>query len=109
MDKAKLRKLLIEITEDCKNKDGYCFLREFFIHMAQNKNPRTIIQIKCVEKYKDERSKEIKKDLGWDEAWKEWTSDNTGYAKKFAEVYDEEKTFSQIYKEIRNSETKEKR
>ena len=58
MNTEQLKKLLIEITDDCKNKDGYCFLREFFIHMAQSKDPRTILQIKCVEKYKDEEKNE---------------------------------------------------
>ena len=97
MDKNKYKSLINEIADDCPNKDGYCFLKELII---MSRDPRTIVQIKCVEKYKFEKSKERGEDIGWQEAAQEWAET---YGAKFAKVYNEDKTFNQIYKEVLNN------
>lgn len=98
MDKTKLKKLIDEIVDNCPNKEGYCFIKLFLLHLGQD--PRIIIQIKCIEKYKYERSKEEGKDIGLDEAFTQWIKN--GLAEKFADLYDEDKSVSQLYKEIKN-------
>ena len=98
MDKHKHKALIDEFAENCLCKDEFCSLRELVIHLFQD--PRTLVQAKCLEKYKYERSKELDRDLG-SEAGKEWVE--LGYAKKFADAYAENKTISQIYKEIKNT------
>lgn len=100
MDKIKLKKLIDEFEDTCQNKDGYCFAREFMAHMCSE--PRNLIQIKLIEKIKFDRSKELKQDIGWDGAFKFWIE--TGYAKKFDKLYDEEKSLNQLYKEIKNGD-----
>ena len=98
MDKNKLKKLIDEIVDTCSNKDGYCFIKEFLLHLGQD--PRVIIQIKLIEKFKFERSKEVGSDIGWSGAFTEWIK--TGMAEKFANLYNEDKSISQLYKEIKN-------
>lgn len=102
MDKTKYQALINEIADSCPNKDKkdhYCFLKELLL---LSKDPRTVLQIKAIEKYKFERSKELEKDIGWEKAAKEWAEN---YGEKFAKAYSEDKTFLQIYKEVRNGKT----
>ena len=101
MDKIKLKQLINECEENCPNKEGYCFAKEFLIHSI-GQDPRTLIQIKLIEKFKFERSRELEKDIGWDGAFKDWIE--MGYAAKFAKLYDEEKSFVKLYKEIKNGD-----
>ncbi len=98
MEKNKLKKLIDELAADnCPNKDGYCFTKMLLLHLGQD--PRAIVQIKCIDKYKYERSKEVGTDIGLDGAFNEWIKN--GLAEKFSKLYDEDKTFTQLYKEIR--------
>ena len=92
MNREKYHKLVEEVCpESCK---GYCFFKMFF-EMIQ-RDPRTIIQLKCIEKFKWEVSEKEQKDIGWEESIMKWTSD--GYAKKFAEIYNEDLSVKEIYK-----------
>ena len=100
MDKIKLKNLINEFEDNCPNKDGYCFAREFILHMCHE--PRTLIQIKLIEKYKLDKSKELDKDIGWDGAFKYWIE--FGYASKFDKLYNEEKSVTKLYKEIMNGD-----
>lgn len=97
MDKNKYKALIDEFAENCPCKDEYCSLRELVKHLLRD--PRTLVQVKCIEKFKYERSKELGKDIG-NEASKDWVE--LGFAEKFAKTYSEDKTISQIYKEIKN-------
>jgi hypothetical protein len=99
MDKNKLKKLIDEFEDTCNNKETYCFAKEFLLHSI-GQDPRTFIQIKLIEKYKFELSRDAGKDIGWDGTFTEWIKN--GFAKKFAEVYHEDKNITQLYKEIKN-------
>lgn len=101
MDKNKHKKLIDEFAENCPCKEDWCSLRELVIHLFQD--PRTLVQAKCLEKFKYERSKELGKDIGKD-ACKEWVE--LGFAEKFAKAYSEDKTINQIYREIKNGNGK---
>lgn len=96
MQEKKLKLLINDLGDDCPCKNAYCFLKEFILHLSND--PRMLVQVKCIEKYKFERSKELKYDIGWGGAGKEWVE--LGYAKKFSEVFDEDKTINKIYKEV---------
>jgi len=58
-------------------------------NIVKSQGDRFLEQHKCVEKYKYELSSKLKKELSWDEAYFSWCEE--GYAKRFAEVYDENK------------------
>ena len=100
MDKNKLKDLINEIVdEECDRSGKYCILKE--ILLSAFKEPRFFFQIKCVEKFKFIKSEEFKEDIGWSKAWELWASE--GYAKMFSDLYDENKSVSQLFKEIKNS------
>jgi len=81
---AKLSKgLVCELCDDCQR---YCTIKEM-MQIAAFIDPRTIIQIKCVEIYKFNRSSEEGFDIGWEQALLEWGASNPGYAKLFADIY----------------------
>ena len=91
-DKKKLAKKIEEIC-DCDNSD-YCLLKE--IILCSHNDPRFLIQLKCIEKYKYEQSESEDQDIGWEEAHMRWVSE--GYAKKFADIYQDDLSFKQIWK-----------
>jgi hypothetical protein len=97
MTKTKYKKLIDEFAENCPLKNGYCSLKELLMHM--HKDPRLLIQIKCVEKLKYEESQKQGKDVGWTDAFLLWVK--SGMAKKFAAIYDEEKSIDEIYAKLR--------
>lgn len=72
-------------------------LKEIVLHDSKYSD-RLLVQIKCVWKYKYEESKRQNKDIGWNGAWTDWRE--KGYASKFAEVYNDELTFTEIYKRV---------
>jgi aromatic ring hydroxylase len=88
-------RVLRELREDCDCQNcKYCPLEV----LVKSMGDRLLEQHKMVEKFKFERGAKLKREIDWDEAYQMWITD--GYAKKFAEVYNEEKTFRQLYKEI---------
>lgn len=95
MDEKLYKNLIEEFSDNCPCRESYCSLRELMLHLA--KDPRVIVQIKCVEKFKYERSKTLGRDIGWVGAFEEWV--DKGFAEKFAEVYKEEKSIKQTYNE----------
>jgi hypothetical protein len=96
LDKQEYREMLEDICSEYCEKDHYCILKEFLV--SSHQSTRLLLQLKCVDKFKFERSKENGSDLGWQRCMEEWVE--CGYAVKFAEVYDEKKSFTKIYKEI---------
>jgi hypothetical protein len=95
-----IRKVLYSITKDCHCKDScdpYCVLIELLLSMG--KDARFLIQTKCVEKYKYELGKEVDRKVDWNEALSRWIND--GYAKKFAQEFNEDLSFEEIYSKIR--------
>jgi len=97
MDKNKLKNLINEIEDGCPS-NKYCILKE--ILLSAFKEPKVLFQIKCVEKFKFIKSEDAKEDIGWQKAWELWVSE--GYAKRFSDLYDENKTVVQLFKEIKN-------
>ena len=88
-------RVLRELREDCDCQNcKYCPLEV----LVKSMGDRLLEQHKLVEKFKEEESKRIREDIGWNSAYLIWSE--RGYAKRFADVYNEEKTFRQMYKEI---------
>ena len=95
-----LRKVLYSITKDCHCKDTsdpYCILIELLLSMG--KEPRFLIQMKCVEKFKFELGKEVDRKVDWTEAFTKWIDD--GFAKKFDKEFNEDLSFEEIYYKVR--------
>ena len=96
VSKKKYLETLDEISQDgCCNKD-YCIFRVILESMSVDH--RVLIQIKCVEKFKYEVSESNKRCVDWEEAFNLWI--DKGYAKKFSDLYSEDKKFTTLYKEI---------
>jgi len=97
VNKNLFRKILSEICEDssCHYNGDYCILKELI--EAIGTDPRILIQLKCVEKFKYEQSEINKKDIGWQAAWILWSEK---HAENFAKYYDPELTYKEIYKKI---------
>jgi len=97
LNKQQYNKLINELCpNECKNRD--CFLKDALCDL--HPNPRLLIQIKCINKFKIFLAKEQRvkvKEINTSDAVFEWIE--RGYAEGFAEHYDEQKTFTQIYKE----------
>jgi hypothetical protein len=77
--------------------DSPTLLKEIVLHDSKYSD-RLLFQIKCVEKFKFEESARQSKDIGWQRAWELWAE--RGYARRFGEVYNDEATFKDLYKEI---------
>ena len=78
-------------TSPCNGK--YCLLKE--IILLSDKGDRFLEQMKCIERFKYERSKKYDRDIGWKEAHKLWIDE--GFADRFAEVYQEEMNNGKIF------------
>ena len=91
------KQLLNDVCEDCKQ--DYCILKDLLL-TAHTFDERFLVQLKCVEIYKYEESKTEDKDIGWSDAFMQWA--DKGFAKKFADLYDEdsELTPRQLYNKI---------
>ncbi len=79
------RNLLNHICEDNCDPNKYCILKEIVIH-TNRFDDRFLTQLKCIEIFKYEKSKQEKRDIGWDEAFFRWSEQ--GFASKFAELFD---------------------
>jgi len=100
--KKEYRDLLDELCPyKCKEKE--CFLKDVLFDL--HPNPRLLTQIKCIHKFKKAIAKERNidaKKITSSEALQIWI--DRGYAESFAENYNEDKTFNQVYKDtIANS------
>lgn len=95
-EKTQYRELLNDICSEYCEQDRYCILKEFLA--SAHPSPKLLMQIKCIDKFKYERSKAADKDLGWTAAMELWVSE--GFAKKFAELYTNDIRFAALYKKI---------
>ena len=97
LNKKEYGKLLDQLCpEECLNKE--CFFKDVLATI--HPSPRLLVQLKCINRFK----KQLAKENGVTECKIDSTSTvyewiERGYAEKFAESYDENKTFIQIYKE----------
>ena len=104
LDKEEYRELLEDLCcEYCEPK-RYCILKEFLI--SAHPSHRLLFQLKCIDKIKFEESKKVKRDITWESAIKLWVDE--GYAKKFAEVWEENEDmkFNALYKKVRFGDKK---
>jgi hypothetical protein len=95
-DKQEYRRLLDEIGEDYCPEGKYCIFKEFLI--AAHPSRKLLVQLKCVDKVKFIWSKEAGKDIGWEQALKQWVDD--GYATTFSQIYSDQKSSKEIFKAI---------
>ena len=81
-----------DISEGCPS-GKYCILKE--IVMNSGMSDRLLVQLKCIEKFKFEKSAFFGKDIGWEQAHKQWISE--GFSEKFRKLYREGISFRDIY------------
>ncbi len=81
-----------DISESCPP-GKYCILKEIVLNSGMS--DRLLVQLKCIEKFKFERSSYCGRDIGWEEAHKEWVKE--GYSEKFRRLYGEGVSFREIY------------
>ena len=97
-------KVMKEMREDCDCQNTkYCPLEVLLLSFGD----RMLEQHKLVEKFKYELGVSLKREVDWNEAYKVWVED--GHAERFAKVYDDNKTFRQMYKEIVNGRFEKKK
>jgi len=93
--KAKFAQKLHEVVKPyCKAE--WCLLKEILV--CSHSDARFLVQLKCVEHYKFELSQIMGNDVGWETSHSEWVIG--GFAKKFAEYYNEDLTAEQVYEKI---------
>jgi len=85
------KEILEDICGNCKGK--YCILKEIILHSGLN--DRSLEQLKCVERFKYERSGKERKDIGWSEAHLLWVTE--GHAKMFDKIYKDGMRNGEIY------------
>lgn len=84
--------LLNSCADNCSS--PYCFFKTFLEH--QHTDPRTLCQFKCVEIFKWEIGEKENRDIGYQEAGMRWCGE--GWAKAFAQVYEEVENAKEIYR-----------
>jgi hypothetical protein len=76
-------KFLEDLVCDYCPPNHYCLLKEYLVGLQTD--PRMLLQLKCLEKYKYELCSKLGQELNWDEAILKWIE--AGFAKKFADLY----------------------
>lgn len=99
-NKDNYKEFLEEILCGYCEEGKYCILKEFII--SSHPSPKLLMQLKCIDKFKYEKSKENGSDIGWNKSIELWASE--GYAKLFSELYNENIKFNTLYKKIMNAE-----
>jgi hypothetical protein len=95
------RALIEDICAGCCLPSTYCTLKEVLIRSP--KDIRTMMQIKCIEKLKYERSCAAGRDIGWGETYDIWIRE--GYADAFAKLHRGHKKVSTLYAAVMKSIT----
>jgi hypothetical protein len=89
----------------CCPRDHYCTLKEVLCHAPRQ--AREILQIKCVEKFKYERSERESRAIDWQEAFDLWITE--GFAEAFAQAFYEGIGFVELYKTVSHHGTSRER
>ena len=94
-------KMLDDICSEHCTSGHYCILKHFLT--SSHPDPRLLIQLKCVEKYRKQLDKEHSQEIlwqsiSWKDGWVKWIEN--GYAEKFAGIYEEGMPYTKIYKEV---------
>ncbi len=96
--KIEYKKFLDELVSEYCSNSQYCLFKEFLI--SSHPDPRMLLQLKCLEKYKYEK---LQKDINWSETLLKWVEN--GYAKKFGTLFSENPdiSFKEIYFKLFNN------
>ncbi len=86
------RSVIEDISEGCPP-GKYCILKEIVVNSGMS--DRLLVQLKCIEKFKFERSADCGMDIGWETAHKEWIRE--GFSEKFERLYREGAGFRELY------------
>jgi hypothetical protein len=105
LNNKRFKAITNEITETCDCNGGYCFWRQLV--ESQHPSLRLLIQLECIEKFKYIRSEQENKDIGSSAAAMEWVEQ--GYAKVFADVFNEDLSIKEIFKKTMELVDKAKR
>ena len=89
-----LRELINDVA--CCPHQHYCTLKEILCHAPRQ--AREILQIKCVEKFKYERSEKEGRAIDWQEAFELWIAE--GFAAAFARAFHEGVGFAELYRVV---------
>lgn len=87
---------LDEIASDYCPAGTYCILKELLL--SQHPSKRVVTQLKNMDRLKLLESKTQGKDIGWEHTIEVWIE--KGYAKRFAELYHEDKKEKALFDEI---------
>lgn len=94
ISEEKFKRVINEISEEgCACHGKFCTFR--LIIELQHADIRMLIQLQCMLKFKYEESARVQKDVGVSSEMKWFES---GLAKRFAEVYNEDLSFNEIYR-----------
>lgn len=96
LSKEQYKRLLDDICSEYCPSGKHCLLKLFLL--SSHPDPRLLVQMKCVEKYKYEVNKDYDTEMSWEDAWESWVEN--GYAEKFSEMYEEETRYDVIYRRI---------
>lgn len=88
------RELIEELG--CCSKGHYCTLKEILIRCPRD--ARMLAQIKCLEKFKYERSEREHRAIEWEEALDLWIAE--GHAQRFAHHFRADRRVEEIYRAV---------
>jgi len=97
LSKEQYKELIEEVAEDSCPHHKYCLLKRLLLSI--HPDPQVLTQIKCLEKFKYEKSEELEEDIGWNEAGKCWVKEQ--WAKIFREEFNEDLTVREIYARVK--------
>jgi hypothetical protein len=97
---GKNRELIEELG--CCPKGHYCTLKEILIRSPRD--TRMLMLIKCLEKFKYERSEREQREIGWDEALDRWIAE--GRADTFARLFRDGVSVGELYAAVLNEPSK---
>ena len=89
------KKILQDILKECPNKEGWCFLKEYFETLLDD---RTAEQLRLISDYKWFESQKEKRDIEYREAMTRFIKN--GFADRFAEIYKEGMTHDELKKKL---------
>lgn len=88
------RELIEELG--CCSKGHYCTLKEVLIRCPRD--ARMLAQIKCLERFKYERSERERRALEWEDALELWIGE--GHARRFARAFREGMRVEELYRAV---------
>lgn len=92
-----------EVIEDiCKGECSFssCILRQILLDSPGTFTDAFLEEMKCVERFKLEKSREEKGDIGWKRARTLWN--NGGYSERFKRIYEQGMSHEAIWNSLFN-------